>query len=423
MLGNPKRQVFVNTFAMYAQDNWQLNKRLNVNYGIRYDYEGPVHSAYPNLSIFDPTQTSGLAVAGQQVANIYGKFWGAVSPRFGFAYQLDTQGKTVLRGGYGIYYDSLYMKAILQNNGSQNISVFGAGLNPAGSQVVVNAQGNNAVIQPGVDIFPTFAAATSGTPAAGSISVSTYDKNFRPSDTQEFDLNVQHSITNSVIAQIGYVGTKEPISKGSSRRIPTPIVCFRMAHSPKSHPCLLGQFPQFGVIDEARSNLGSIYHSLQTSIRIQNWHGLTSSLGYTWSHALDYETGLLPYLPQDPYNEKGEYGNSDFDVRNTFVGNFDYIVPTFKGPTRLTKGWEMSSGFQFTAELPTPLTPATMSAALETMRIALSKRYRIPTRSPTLSSQARSNGLARLPSSILLPDSSPRHAAVRTIIPDTAPST
>jgi hypothetical protein len=348
VLGNPKRQVFVNTFAMYGQDNWQLNKRLNINYGIRYDYEGPVHSAYPNLSIFDPTQTSGLAVAGQQVANIYGKFWGAVSPRFGFAYQLDNEGKTVLRGGYGIYYDSLYMKAILQNNGSQNISVFGAGLNPAGSQIVVNAQGNNAVIQPGVDIFPTFAAATSGTPAAGSISLSTYDKNFRPSDTQEFDLNVQHSITNSVIAQIGYVGTKGTHLEGLFEKNPyTNRLLSDGTLNPNPTRVYSAQFPQFGVIDEARSNLGSIYHSLQTSIRVQNWHGLTSSLGYTWSHALDYETGLLPYLPQDPYNEKGEYGNSDFDVRNTFVGNFDYVVPTFKGPKRLTKGWEMSSGFQF----------------------------------------------------------------------------
>jgi len=345
VLGNPKRQVFVNTFAVYGQDNWQVNKKLNVNYGLRYDYEGPVHSHYPNLSIFDPTQPSGLAVAGEQVANIYGKFWGAVSPRFGFAYQLDNEGKTVLRGGYGIYYDSLYMKAILQNNGSQNISVFGAGQNPAGSEIVANAQGINAVIQPGVDIFPTFAAATSGTPAPGSISVSTYDKNFRPSDTQEFDLNVQHSITNSVIAQIGYVGTKGTHLEGLFDINPSaPNATKGPINSTRPY---FSQFPQFGVIDEARSNLGSIYNSLQASVRIQNWHGLTSSLGYTWSHALDYETGLLPYLPQDPTNERGEYGNSDFDVRNTFVGNFDYVVPTFRGPKRLTKGFELSSGFQF----------------------------------------------------------------------------
>ena len=45
--GNPKRQVFVNTFALYGQDGWQITKKINFNYGLRYDYEGPVHSAYP----------------------------------------------------------------------------------------------------------------------------------------------------------------------------------------------------------------------------------------------------------------------------------------------------------------------------------------------------------------------------------------
>jgi len=338
VLGNPKRQVFVNTFALYGQDNWQVNKKLNLNYGLRYDYEGPVHSAYPNLSVFDPTQPSGLAVAGQQVANIYQKFWGAASPRIGFAYQLDSTGATVLRGGYGFYYDSIFMKSILQNNGTQNISVFGPGLNPAGVNLVANAQANNAVIQSGVDIFPTLAAVTSGSVAPGSQSISTFDPKFRPSDTQEWDLNLQHSITNSVIWQLGYVGTKGTHLLGIFDINP---------YLPSGNRVYASQFPNFGVIDEERSNLGSIYHSLQSNIRVQSWHGLTSQLSYTWSHALDYETGLLPYLPQNPFDEKAEYGNSDFDVRNTFTGYFDYTLPTFRGPKRLTKGWELNSGFSF----------------------------------------------------------------------------
>jgi hypothetical protein len=107
-----------------------------------------------------------------------------------------------------------------------------------------------------------------------------------------------------------------------------------------------GKFP-FSTIDEARSNLGSIYNSLQTTLRVQNWHSLSSQLAYTWGHALDYETGLLPYVPQDPSNEKAEYGNSDFDVRNTLTGYLDYSIPKFAGPERLSKGWEVNSGFSF----------------------------------------------------------------------------
>jgi len=342
--GDPKRQVFVNTFDLYGQDAWQVTPKFNVNYGVRYDYEGPVHSGAQDLSIFDPTSSTGLAVAGQGVANIYNKFWGAASPRFGFAYQL--QSSTVLRGGYGLYYDSLYIKSILQNNGAQNISVFGPGLNPAGSNQVVNAGGLNQVISSGVDIFPAFNPATTLSSASpGSIKISTFDKNFKPSDTQIWDLNLQQSFSSSVILQIGYVGSKGThlmglfdINPALPNASESPDTTTRPYYS---------QFPAFGVIDEARSNLGSIYNSLQTSLKLQSWHGLTTQLAYTWSHALDYETGLLPYVPQDPTNEKAEYGNSDFDVRNTFTGFFDYTIPAFGGPKRLSHGWELNSGFSF----------------------------------------------------------------------------
>lgn len=367
-LGNPKRQVFVNTFALSAQDSWQLSKRLSADYGVRYDYEGPVHSDYPNLSIFDPSVPGGLAVAGQQVANIYSKFWGGVSPRVGFAYQLDSAAKSVLRGGYGLYYDSIYMKSILQNNGTTNISVFGPGQNPAGSDQVAQASGlANTVIQPGTPIFPTLSAALAQ--QAGSlVKISTFDKNFRPGYVQSFDFNLQHSFTPSVVWQLGYIGTKgthllgmQDINPGALGALNTPVPYTSTTCAPQysgATPTSAGnnlqcsrpyfsQFPNFSVIDEARTNLGSIYNSLQTTLRVQNWHSLTSQLAYTWGHAIDYETGLLPYVAQDPLNEAAERGNSDFDVRNTLTGYVNYLVPKFAGPERLSKGWEINSGFSF----------------------------------------------------------------------------
>jgi hypothetical protein len=237
------------------------------------------------------------------------------------------------------------MKSILQNSGSQIIVVFGPGLNPAGSDQVANAHGLNQVIKPGVDIYPTFAQASGGAASPGSINISTFDKNFKPGNVQLWDLNIQHSITNSVIAQIGYVGSKGTHLMGLfdiNSALPNP------SESPDTttRP-YYKQFPAFGVIAAARSNLGSIYNSLQTTLRLQSWHGLTSQLAYTWSHALDYETGFLPYAPQDPRNEKAEYGNSDYDVRNTFTGYFNYAIPVFRGPERLTHGWEVNSGFSF----------------------------------------------------------------------------
>ena len=355
VLGDPKRLVYVNTFALFAQDAWQISKRLNLNFGLRYDYEGPVHSGEPNLSIFDPSLPTGLAVVGQDVPNIYNKFWGGVSPRVGFAYRLDSDGKSVLRGSYGFYEDSLFMKSILQNNGAQNISVFGPEFNPAGSQKVAQASGlPNTVIASGQPIYHSYADALAG---QGTVAISTFDKNFRPSYTQTYDLNIQHSFSSNVIWQVGYVGTQGIHLLGLFDINPETPASASLANPNVTRP-YHKQFSNFTTIDEARSNLGSNYNSLQTTLRVQNYHGLSSQLGYTWAHALDYETGLLPYVPQDPNNERAEYGNSDFDVRNTFSGYIDYQVPAFNGPKRVTHGWDLTSSLALHGG-----TPYTVSSA------------------------------------------------------------
>ncbi len=85
--GDPKRQVFENTFSLFGQDAWQVNHQLNFNYGLRYDYSGPIHSQYHDLTTFDPTAPNGLAVAGVNRKNIYQQYWTSFSPRIGFAYQ------------------------------------------------------------------------------------------------------------------------------------------------------------------------------------------------------------------------------------------------------------------------------------------------------------------------------------------------
>jgi len=370
VVGDPKRQVFVNTFSLWAEDAWQVSKRFSIDAGIRYDYEGPVHSQLPNLSVFDPTvatsaPATGLVVVGQGVPNLWNQYWGGVSPRIGFSTQLDSAAKSVLRGGFGLYYDSIYMKSVLQNNGAQNISVFGPGLNPAGSEEVAQASANNVVISQGVPIFQTLNQALAG---QSLVKLSTFDPGFRPSYSENFDLNFQHSFTPSVVWQLGYVGTKGThlmglfdINPGALGALNTPVPYTSATCTPQysgatpttpgndlqcSRP-YFSQFPNDSVIDSVKSNLGSIYNSLQTTLRVQNYHNLSAQLAYTWAHGLDYETGLLPYVAQDPTNEAAERGNSDFDVRNTLTSYADYHVPQFKGPSRLTKGWEINSGFSF----------------------------------------------------------------------------
>ena len=348
--GDPTRLVYVNTFSLYAQDAWKATKKLSLNYGLRYDYEGLVHTGEPNLSIFDPSLPTGLAVVGQDVSGLYSKFLGGYSPRVGFSYQLGNSSRRVLRGGYGLYNDSLYMKSILEDSQLQTGTTFGPQLNPAGSQEVATASAYNIVISNGTPLFPNLSQALAG---AGITSISTFDQHFRPAYMQTYDLNIEQQLTSAVIWQVGYVGTKGTHLLGIFDINPGAPNSVGVSQSSRPY---FSKFPNFGPIYEERSNLGSNYHSLQTSLRLQNWHSLAGSLSYTWGHAIDYETGALPYLPQNPLNEAAERGNSDFDVRQTLTGYVDYMVPYFRGPSRLTKGWELNSGFSFHGGTPFTVT-------------------------------------------------------------------
>jgi len=136
-------------------------------------------------------------------------------------------------------------------------------------------------------------------------------------------------------------------AQGSASQNPTCAAQYASAGSGNqqcSRP-YFSQFPNYSVINQVRSGEGSNYNSLQTLIKTRQWHGMTSQFSYTWSHGLDYETGLIPYVPQDSTNLKGEYGNSDFDTRNAFSAFIVYEVPgSSRGWHWLTHGWQLNSG-------------------------------------------------------------------------------
>ena len=85
--GDQTRQVYVNSFSMFAQDAWQVTRKLNFNYGLRYEYFGPPHNSDKDLTVFNPNAPNGLAIAGTTIGNIYQQYWKGFSPRLGFAYQ------------------------------------------------------------------------------------------------------------------------------------------------------------------------------------------------------------------------------------------------------------------------------------------------------------------------------------------------
>lgn len=338
--GDQLRVYHVNYFSLFASDAWQLMPNLNLNYGLRWDYEGAPHTGKADLSIFDPSVSGGLAVTTRQVSNIYPKYWKSVSPRVGFAYQPRTG--TSVRGGIGLYFDT---PAIVRffDNGVSNGGGGGTKDNPAGINPVFSLGASTTTITQDTAIFPE--ASVAAVLAEGStISPYTVSQNLRPSYDISYNLNVQQSLGKNVLLEVGYVGTL-------GRRL---LIVYDINQATANADGLdqtsrpyYAKFPQFGYINQLSGASSSSYQGLQATLKTQNWHGLEAQAAYAWSHSLDNGTDSA-HLPQNSFKPKAEYGNSDFDARQNAKAEIVYQIPApARGPKALIGGWEMSSNLFF----------------------------------------------------------------------------
>ncbi len=346
-IGDQERQVFVNTFFFNAGDSWQVNPKLNLNYGVRYDYTGPLHNGNKDMSVFRPalTQSGGLAVQGQQISSLFQQYWTSISPRLGVSYALDD--KTVLRAGYGWYFDSPNLNPFLDNRPG-NQAPNGVQGNPIGPSPVfsVSPNGGKVQITQNAQIFPTTGACTYavGDPTSTPCGVFSVNQNFRPSYNENYSFNLEHSLSPNIIAQIGYVGSQGrhllsllDINQALPQAAPT-------GDQVQTSRPFYSLYPTYLNINQIESIGTSNYNSLQSEIRFQNFHGLTAQIIYTWSHNLDEVTAYRGALPQDSTNFKGDYSNSDFDSRNNFTTFVSYALPgASHGPRELSRGWTVGS--------------------------------------------------------------------------------
>ena len=341
-VGDQERQVFVNTFFLNAGDSWQVSPKLNLNYGVRYDYTGPLHNGNQDLSVFRPglTQTDGLALQGAQVSSLFQPYWKSFSPRVGVSYALDE--KTVLRAGYGWYFDSMNLNPFLDNRPG-NAAPNGVEGNPAGANPVssISAPGINGLpagktnIVAGQNIFGGTSSVCNGVTGTVQCGIFSVNPNFRPSYNENYSFNVEHTLSPNIIMQVGYVG--------SEGRHLLSLLDINQGTTQQTRP-YYSLYPNYTNINQLESIGTSNYNSLQSQLRFQNWHRFSATAIYTWSHNLDEVTAYRGALPQDSFNFKGDYGNSDFDTRNTFTSFFTYAVPgSSHGPRELTAGWQVNS--------------------------------------------------------------------------------
>lgn len=348
-VGNPERLVYVNTLAFFAQDSFQISPKFNVNYGIRWDYEGPLHDSKKDLSVFRP-DLGGIVFQGDQISSVYDPKYTNFSPRVGFSYELTKN--TVLRGGAGLYFDTPNINPFLDNRPG-NAAPNGLEGNPAGGSPVTTLSKSSYQIVSGVNPFanPT---CTPDTPC-GVFSIA---KGFRPSTDMNYSLQLEQSLTPKVIAQIGFVGSQGrhllsilDLNQGDLQSAANQAADDAPLLLQESRP-YFSTFPNYGNINEIQSIGDSNYASLQATLRASNIYRFSAQAAYTWSHSFDDVTAYRGALPQNSRDFKGDYGQSDFDNRNIFVGAVSYEAPGTEHLALLTKGWQANTKFSFHSGLP-----------------------------------------------------------------------
>jgi hypothetical protein len=343
-LGNPTRLVFVKTFNIFAQDTWQISRKLTFDYGLRWDYEGPLGDDKQDLSVFDPSK-GGLVFQGAGIGSVYPKDFKNFAPRLGVAYRPKENSDLVVRAGFGIYFDTPNLNPFLDNrpaNGAPN----GLEGNPAGPSPVDTVAPVSGIIVANQAIFPAAGSVCpTGTGCGQVYNIFSVSQDFRNAYNYNYSLNVEKALGSSLILQVGYVGsaahrllTTQDINQSALNATATVV---------QSSRPYFGQFPDFGIINQIESNGNSNYNSLQAVLKTRRWHRFTGQFTYTWAHALDDMTAYRGATPQDSFFIQGDYGNSDFDTRHNFTGLLNYDLPNGSRLKLLTNGWTLSSLLSF----------------------------------------------------------------------------
>jgi hypothetical protein len=374
--GDAERLVYVNSYDLFAQDAWQVSRKLNVNYGLRYDYIGPLHNGDKNLPTFLPSN-GGLQVQGSGVANLYPQDYNNFGPRVGFAYQPRDNGSLVVRGAFGVYFDSSSLSPFFDNrpsNGGPN----GFEGNPAGASPVQTLTPSGYTIVSGQPVF------TSG--AASILGIFSVDPNFHTPYTYNYNFGIEQSLGPKAMLMVNYVGsesrkqiTLRDINQAGLNPAVNPnnpnslgVLGGKPGSLQQSSRPFYSQFPTYGVINQVESNGTGNYNSLQATLKTSSYHGVSSVFNYTWSHSLDEMTTYRSRLPQDSNNLKGDYGNSDYDTRNNFNGAVFYNVPRLgRGPEWVTSGWQVNSALSYRGGLP-------FNIATSTDTTGTSEKYQRP---------------------------------------------
>ena len=360
--GDSARNTYENNYGLYIQDSFRATPRLTVNYGLRWDYAGVVgekNNLLSNITSLSPATGTGtftLTQVGQPgLSGLYNPQYKNFAPRLSVAWDASGKGKTVLRAGYGIFFDAFSQDMVMGHLPYPPYFDPGPAYNPVGpSQDQIISAVATGSISPGVPVYSA--------PSCASLECDTFafNRNIKTPYMQNYNVNLQQQISSKMMLQIGYVGSEGhhlwrffDINQPSAATInhideTVGFQDFGSAARPYGGYCTGNPYCSYYVMMENSSGQSN-YNSFQGSFRITGWHGLTSVLNYVWSKSLDNSSDGEDFepnaaQPQDSTNPKAEYGPSNFDLPRRASWILAYDIPKMGGGMqKLKNGWGLNS--------------------------------------------------------------------------------
>jgi Carboxypeptidase regulatory-like domain len=369
-------------YGLFGQDDWRITPRLTLNLGLRWEYESALTEDNDKIAIFDPTSPIGLTQLG---ANGLTSPWNPnrfrknFQPRLGMVWDVTGKGTTVLRAAYGLYSSWPVYNVINGGTANPTSAIFytatgktvqGTGTIGTGTVTFPSSgTGGTALINwtAAGPMFPTGQIAcgnglsntaaniAAGAPAKnpGTCAISAVDQHFRMPYVQEWNVGIQRAITSNMSLDLAYVGSHGTDLFGQTDLNEAAAGSTDSTRIQTARP-FYSQFPWMGKITEV-GNLGfSNYNAFQATLTQRTWHGLFTTVGYTYSHTLDTagtDVGLS-ICPDPTVGTRCNYGPTAFDIRHKVTGRISYNLPGKKAPAQLLEGWQINSVINIQGGIP-----------------------------------------------------------------------
>lgn len=324
ILPNQEDRTFSNwNTGFFFQDDWRATDKLTLNLGLRYDYNTVLEEAEGFATNY--VGGTGPNLVGGDFTGVGDRLYNPdknnLAPRVGFAYDLFGSGRTVVRGGVGLFY------ALTTISTSQT-----ALSNPPGPGVYILSASPSLPL--GIPLpDPTVGVAPPRRPVA-------IDPELSDGFTRQYSVNVQQQLGDTMMVQVGYMGYqgRDLLRYRNINEFPQGIF---VRPDPRWSGLLLYE-------SEGKAN----YNSLQVSANRRHVAGLSYGAAYTLAHLKDDIPNNSS--PQNPLDMAAEYADGDNDVRHNLNAYVSYELPFDRwfGPGRLTEGWQVNGLLFFRSGMP-----------------------------------------------------------------------